>query len=201
MLPHTTYCALVLFAGLSATVQAATVDYQLEPTHVDMLFSVNHLGFSWKHGSFRQLSGTLSYDAQHPEASRVAITIRADSIDTGHAARDSDLKSDHFFDVQKFPEIRFQSTKIERDASRGFVVWGELTLHGVTAPIKLQVRMNGVGQNRFDHKPTIGFSGVGQLKRSDFGMSGFLPAVGDQVKIEFDIEFNRNADAGSGGPP
>jgi polyisoprenoid-binding protein YceI len=188
-------CALLASAAIGATVQAAALDYQLEKTHVDVLFAVNHLGFSWKHGSFRGVSGSLSYDAQHPQASRVAITIEADTIDTGHVARDTDLKGEQFLDAQKFPEIKFHSTKIQRDVGGGFTVWGDLSLHGVTRQVELQVKINGAGQNPFDHKATIGFSAIGHLNRSDFGVRGFLPAIGDLVRFEIDVEFSREAKA------
>jgi polyisoprenoid-binding protein YceI len=183
----------VVVGLLSLPAGAAPQTYQLEPTHVDVLFAVNHLGFSWKHGSFRAIAGTLEFDADHPEASKVHMTIQVDSIDTALIARDTDLKSPKFFDVAKFPEIEFTSTAITKTGTDMFRVAGNLTMHGVTQPIELQATLNGTGANPFDHKPTIGFSVTGTLKRSDFGISQLAGAIGDLVKITADAEFNQPA--------
>ncbi len=177
--------------GFSAV--AAPQTYQLEPTHVDVLFSINHLGFSSKHGLFRAVAGTLLYDADQPEASRVTIIIKTDSIDTSFAARDADLKREKFFDTMRFPTMEFKSTKITRTGADTFHVVGDLTLRGVTKPLGLDVKLNGAGKNPFDQKPTVGFSLSGTLKRSDFGVSGYLPAIGDLVAITADAEFNQAA--------
>jgi polyisoprenoid-binding protein YceI len=174
---------------------AAPETYQLEPTHVDVLFAINHLGFSMKHGSFRAIAGTLAFDKDHPEASEVTITIKADSVDTSFAARDTDLKGEKFLDAAKFPEIRFHSTRITALGAGRFRVAGDLTLHGVTRPIELDARLNGVGPNPFDKKPTVGVSVTGSLKRSDFGMGFLTPMIGDEVTIAADAEFNQPAPA------
>ena len=183
------FCCGLLSFSANATPQT----YQLEPTHVDVLFSINHLGFSSKHGLFRAVAGTLIYDADHPEASHVTITIKTDSVDTSFAARDTDLKSDKFFDAMKFPTMEFKSTNIIRTGGDSFRVVGDLTLHGVTKPITLEAKLNGAGKNPFDQKPTVGFSLSGTLKRSDFGISEYLPAIGDLVTLTADAEFNQAA--------
>jgi len=182
---------LVFLASLPAGASPET--YQLEPTHVDVLFAIDHLGFSSKHGSFRAVAGTLSFDAEHPEASQVSITIKTDSIDTALAKRDTDLKGEGFFDAAKYPEIEFTSTAVKKTGANTFKVVGNLKLHGVTQPIELQAKLNGVGKNPFDNKPTVGFSVSGSLKRSDFGITTFLPALGDLVSITADAEFNQPA--------
>ena len=187
----TTLGLTVFYVLASQAASAGPQTYQLEPTHVDLLFAINHLGFSWKHGSFRALTGTLSFDADHPEASQVTIAIKADSIDTAFAPRDKDLKGEHFLDTAKFPDIEFHSTRITRSGADAFTVVGDLTLHGVTRPIELQAKLNGVGANPFDKKPTVGFSVSGSLKRSDFGISALMPAIGDVVTITADAEFNQ----------
>ena len=176
-------------ASLSAGASPQT--YQIVPAHVGVLFAIDHLGFSLQHGSFRAVAGTLSFDADHPEASQVSISIKTDSIDTAHAQRDADLKSEGFLDAVKYPEIEFTSTAITTTGPNTFKVVGNLKLHGVTLPIELQAKLNGVGKNPFDNKPTIGFSVSGSLKRSDFGVSRLMPAVGDLVTITIDAEFNQ----------
>lgn len=179
-----------LIALGSASTALATETYQLEKTHADLLFSIDHAGFTQKHGSFRDFSGTLQYDAAKPENSKVEITVKTASLDTALPARDKDLTSDNFLDVAKYPEMRFVSTKVVSGPNQELRIEGDLTLHGVTKPITLQAKLNKVGPNPFDKRPTLGFSAGGSLKRSDFGMSRAIPLIGDVVTITLDVEFN-----------
>jgi polyisoprenoid-binding protein YceI len=190
---------LILAAvSLAPQVDAASLDYHLEKTHVDVLFAIDHLGFTQKHGSFRDVDGTLTCDPQDIAACQVEIVVRTQSIDTALEARDNDLKGDKFLDVAKYPEMRFVSRKVSRAGTNGLRVEGELTLHGVTKPLILDATLNKVGPNPFDKKPTLGFSAHGTLKRSDFGISFMIPMIGDEVTITIDAEFNRPAaNAGS----
>jgi polyisoprenoid-binding protein YceI len=181
--------ALIVALGAASSASAAET-YQLEKTHVDLLFSINHIGFTEKHGSFRQLEATLQYDAQHPEKSQVDVTVKTDSLDTGFAARDQDVKSDKFLDVAKFPEMHFASTKVTPGANGALLVEGNLTLHGVAKPLTLHATLNKSAPNPFDKKPTLGFSATGSLKRSDFGITTYLPMIGDDITITIDAEFN-----------
>lgn len=180
-----------LVLGGTASSVALAETYQLEKTHVDLLFSINHAGFTEKHGSFRELDATLDYDAGKPGNSRVTVTVKTASVDTALPARDADLKGERFLDVQKYPEMRFVSTRVTPGANESLRIEGNLTLHGVTKPLTLQARLNKAGPNPFDKKPTLGFSATGSLKRSDFGMSSYLPMIGDDVTLTIDAEFNR----------
>jgi polyisoprenoid-binding protein YceI len=171
-------------------VYAASADYQLVTSHADLVFEVNHLGFSNKHGLFREFAGTLKFDADHPEHSQVDITVQADSIDTGHTVRDTELKGAKFFDSAKFPQIHFVSTRLTPDGEQRWKVEGQLTMHGITHPLELKATLNKVGANAFDKKPTVGFSASGVLKRSDYGISTLVPAIADEVRISVDAEFN-----------
>jgi polyisoprenoid-binding protein YceI len=186
--------SVLLAAGLALAVvradDAADV-YKLEKTHVDLLFSVSHLGFTQKHGSFRDLDATLQCRPEQIEACHVEVVVRADSIDTGVEARDKDLRSDRFFDTAKYPDIRYVSRKVTRGGSNGLRIEGDLTLHGITKPLTLDATFNKLAPNPFDQRPTLGFSAHGALKRSDFGVSGLLPMIGDDVTIVIDAEFNR----------
>lgn len=181
---------LALVLGLVCPALAAET-YQLEKTHVDLLFSINHAGFTEKHGSFRELDATLRYDGEHPENSQVDVTVKMGSVDTGFPARDTDLKSDKFFDAAKYPEMHFVSTKVTREPDQTLRIDGELTLHGVTKPLTLHAKLNKAAPNPFDKRPTVGFSATGSLKRSDFGISTYLPMIGDGVTLTIDAEFNR----------
>ena len=175
----------------AASAQAAPETYQLEKTHVDLLFAINHAGFTHKHGSFRELDATLVYDAQKPEASHVEVTVKTDSLDTAFAARDKDVKGPQFLDTQKFPEMTFRSTRVTRTGEQTLKVEGNLTLHGVTRPLVLEAQLNQLGPSPFDKRPTVGFSASGALRRSDFGIDRFVPLIGDEVTISIDAEFNQ----------
>jgi polyisoprenoid-binding protein YceI len=179
--------------ALALTLAAHTVaaeTYRLEKTHADLLFGINHAGFTEKHGSFRDLDATLQYDAHKPEDSHVTVVVKTDSVDTGYAARDADLKGEKFLDVAKYPEMRFVSTKVTPEADQTLRIDGELTLHGVTRPLTLHAKLNKAAPNPFDKRPTVGFSATGTLKRSDFGISTYVPIIGDDVSITIDAEFN-----------
>jgi polyisoprenoid-binding protein YceI len=181
---------LVLAAG-AASAAPASETYQLEKTHVDLLFAISHAGFTQKHGSFRELDSTLRYDAQHPEQSQITVTVKTDSIDTGFPARDTDLKSDKFLDVARYPDMKFVSTRVRVESDGSLSIEGQLTLHGVTKPLTLHAKLNKAAPNPFDKRPTLGFSATGALKRSDFGVATYIPMIGDDVTIAIDAEFNR----------
>jgi polyisoprenoid-binding protein YceI len=185
----------LLIAGLAFTALARADGepdvYKVEKTHVDLLFSVSHLGFTQKHGSFRDLDATLTCRPERIEACKVEVVVRADAIDTGDEARDKDLRSERFFDTAKYPDIRFVSRKVTHNGMTGLTIEGDLTMHGVTKPLSLDATFNKLAPNPFDQRPTLGFSAHGTLKRSDFGITGLLPMIGDEVSIVIDAEFNR----------
>lgn len=187
---------LALSVGLlalgSLTHSWAAQLYRLEKTHVDLLFTIDHAGFSQKHGSFRTMDATLQYETQRPEQSQIAVTVETASLDTGDAARDRDVKGDQFLDVVKFPQMRFVSTKVTPGPDHALLVEGNLTLHGVTKPLTLHAKLNKAAPSPFDKRPTLGFSATGSLKRSDFGITTYLPLIGDVVNIEIDAEFKQN---------
>ena len=180
--------ALVALSVSSSVFAAET--YQIEKSHADLLFSIDHAGFTQKHGSFRDFEGSLQYDAAKPESSKVEVTVKTDSLDTALPARDKDVKGEMFLDTAKYPEMRFVSTKVVPGANQELRIEGNLTLHGVTKPITLNAKLNKAGPNPFDKRPTLGFTATGSLKRSDFGITNFVPVVGDVVTITLDMEFN-----------
>src|SRR3954453_11947146 len=156
---HPTFAVPVAILALGATSNSiAAQPYQLEKTHVDLLFSINHAGFTQKHGSFRNLDASLQYDAQRPENSQITVTVETASLDTGNLDRDRDVKSDKFLDVAKFPQMRFVSTKVTPGPNQTLLVEGTLTLHGITKPLSLQATLNKAAPNPFDKRPTLGFS-------------------------------------------
>lgn len=181
--------ALIALGATSSSFAAET--YRIEKTHADLLFSIDHAGFTQKHGCFRDFDGTLQYDAAKPENSKVEVTAKTASIDTMLEVRDKELRGEMFLDSAKYPEMHFVSTKVVPGANQELRVEGILTLHGVTKPITLNAKLNKAAPNPFDKRPTLGFTATGSLKRSDFGMTNFIPVVGDEVMLKMEVEFNR----------
>src|SRR5262245_30489314 len=132
---HRFLLPVALVALGSASASAAAETYQLEKTHADLLFSIDHAGFTQKHGSFRDFDGTLQYDAAKPEYSKVEITVKTSSLDTALPARDKDVMGEGFLDAAKYPEMHFVSTRVIPGSNQELRIEGDLTLHGVTKPI------------------------------------------------------------------
>ena len=178
---------------LAAATQAQTTIWQLDPAHSNAQFSVRHLGISNVQGEFTKLTGTVQLDDQDISKSTVNATIDVNSLDTRVQNRDNDLKSDHFFDVGKFPTITFQSTKIVSTGEGTAKMTGNLTLHGVTKEVTFDVTgptkvIQVMGTRR-------GASATTKINRQDFGMvfmSNAMPGgdqmIGDTVTITLDIE-------------
>jgi polyisoprenoid-binding protein YceI len=168
---------------------AAPVSYEINKDHVDVTFTISHAGFSMKHGSFADVSGTLQLDADHIEASSVDVSVGMKSIYTSNARRDEDLQGARFLDTVQFPTMHFVSTKVTRVDPANLDVTGNLTLHGITRPLVLHARINMIGKSPFGGVQAAGFMAVGALKRSDFGMKTMIPLIGDDVAIVIDTEF------------
>ena len=187
-------CGRAVVACLGMTAGSANAEvhaYQLEPSHADVLFAVDHVGFSLKHGCFRDIKGNMTFSAGQPERSQVSITIGADSVDTADPQRDSELRGANFFDVVRYPSIRFDSSRIIGAGNEAYRVEGLLTMHGVTKAITLEARINKVGNNPFSRKPTVGFTAIGTVRRSDFAIGRWVPMIGDEVFITIDVEFSQ----------
>lgn len=168
-----------------ATVPAGR--YELDGTHSQVIASVDHMGFSSTLVYFKTVSGSLNYDPAKPEASTVDVSINPASLDTGHAERDDRLRGPMFFDVAQFPAATYKGTSLRKIDANHATVNGVLTLHGVSKPVALDVTFNGVGKGMMGDA-RIGLSARATFKRSDFGMSGFSPVVGDTVNLVIEIE-------------
>jgi polyisoprenoid-binding protein YceI len=179
-----------LLAG-AATSKAA--DYTIDPTHSHVLFTIDHLGFAKMVGLFSDFSGNISFDANNVPASKVNVTIKADSLQTQLAARDKDLKGADWFNVTEFPEMTFVGTDFAKKDDHTGTLTGKLTLHGITKPVTLNVVVNKVGQNPLDKIDSAGFSARGTFKRSDFGMKTYLGAIGDDVDLIIEIEAKKKS--------
>lgn len=170
--------------------------YEIDPTHSAVHFSVRHLMVSNVRGEFTKLSGTLKFDPQNPASSSVEASIDANSISTRDQQRDGHLKSGDFLDTEKFPTMTFRSKKVEVQSGGGKVT-GDLTIHGVTREITLEVEGPSPEMKDPWGKQRIGASASTKLSRKEFGLTwnAALEAggvmVGDEVKINIDVEFVR----------
>jgi polyisoprenoid-binding protein YceI len=187
----TSACALAFNAPSTSLTATPSGAYEIDASHTSVLFGISHLGFSNYHGRFNTVSGDLNFDPKDPQKSKVNITIDIASIDTNHAELEGKLKGADWFDAAKFPTATFTSTKVEKLSATTGKVTGDLTLHGVTKPLTLDVTFNGAADNPFSKKHTLGFSAKGSIKRSDFGISQHIPAVGDEVALSIEAEMQK----------
>lgn len=158
-------------------------DYVLEDTHGYITFSYSHLGFSTPQVGFNSFDLTLAADAKNPEASALAVTIDATSIDSRVAEFDEHLNGADYFDTAKHPQITFASTAIKRTGEATFDVVGDLTIKGVTKPVTLAATINKAATHPMRRVPAIGISATGTVLRSDWGLGKYAPAVGDEVTL------------------
>jgi polyisoprenoid-binding protein YceI len=178
-------------------VETGIQTWALDASHSSVGFSVKHLMISTVRGEFTKLEGSLQLDRQHLDNSNVQITIAADSVSSRDDKRDAHLKSADFFDVEKYPEVTFRSTRFEQKSEDEILVRGDLTMHGITREVTLTVE----GPTDELRDPwggrRIGFSGKTKINRKDFGLNwnvaleagGVL--VGEDVTLTFDAEFVR----------
>jgi polyisoprenoid-binding protein YceI len=165
---------------------AATDTFDLDATHTYPSFEINHLGFSVMRGAFTATTGTLSYDQQAHTGS-IKATIDVASIATGFAKRDEHLRSKDFFNVEKFPTMTFAADNFTLQADKPVTVAGSLTLLGVTKPVSLSVQATQCGK-RMGQDYVCGAMVSTTIKRSDWGMNTYVPYIGDDVKIQVEVE-------------
>ena len=182
-----------LLAGTMLCATAFATDYTIDSSHSQVSFKIKHMGISTVSGYFEKFDGTFSYNPAKVGDSKASTTIMASSVNTNEPKRDAHLKSPDFFDAEKIPNITFTSTGVKAVDETHLQINGDLTLHGVTKPVVLDAEFGGtvkdpMGNNR------AAFTATTKINRKDFGMvfnkildNGGL-AVGDEVKIEIDVE-------------
>jgi polyisoprenoid-binding protein YceI len=181
---------LSTFAGiatLAVSITANAETYKLDPAHTYPYFSISHLGFSTMRGRFNNTSGTISLDKAKASGS-VDIEIDVGSIDTAFEKRDQHLRSPDFFNAAEFPKMTYKSTKVTIKKDNTAVVEGNLTMHGVTKPVTLNVDKITCGANPMNKKEMCGFNASTVIKRSEFGINYGLPAIGDEVTLSIEAE-------------
>jgi polyisoprenoid-binding protein YceI len=170
----------------------ASQSWNIDTTHSGINFSVRHMVIARVRGAFRRFSGAIALDAQDVTASSVSVSIEAASVDTGVEQRDGHLRSADFFDVEKYPALTFQSTKVEKGGS-GLRVTGDLTIRDVTRQVVLDVEQLGTGKDPWGNL-RVAFAARGSLDRRDFGLTwnqaleagGVL--VGERIELELEVQ-------------
>ncbi len=182
--------ALVFALALSLATAATAQDgsWQIDPNHSSAQFSVRHLGISTVRGDFTKVSGSAKFDPADPSKTSLEATIDANSVDTRVSMRDNDIRSPNFLDVQKFPTITFRSKQVKASGEGKLQITGDLTIHGVTKEVTLDV--DGPTAPMKDPRGTthIGASASTKINRRDFGVNGAPAMAGDDVSITIDAE-------------
>jgi polyisoprenoid-binding protein YceI len=167
-------------------------DWQLDPYHTQVEFSAKHLGMMTVRGHFADVSASGDIDPDHPESSSVDVTIRTDSIRTNHEARDNDLRSSNFLEVQQFPIITFKSTSVESAGQDRYTVAGDLTIKGTTRAVVLQLQRYGeFNDPMMGHR--IAYGATAQINRKDYGLNFNMVldgkfVVSDEIQINIEGE-------------
>ncbi len=183
----------LLLPAAPARAQAQKVDVDLE--HVAVTWTVSHGGFSLVMGQFRQINkAEMTFDRKDPAASKISVEIEAASIDSNHPYRDNWIRSEAELDVWKHRTITFESTKIEKTGENTGKMIGNLTMHGVTHPVTMDVTYNKSGLHLSKKYTIDGFTAKGKLKRTDFGMKAFIPWIGEEVEFVIQLESKRPND-------
>jgi polyisoprenoid-binding protein YceI len=180
--------SLALGALLTASpLYAAEYVIDTEGAHASILFRVNHLGFSWVTGRMENFNGTFNYDAADPNSASVSINIDAASVNTSQAERDKHLRSAEFLDVSTYPEITFVSTSYKTNGDGSGVLKGDLSLHGTTKPVTIDVTRVGEGDDPWGGY-RAGFQGTAELKLKEFGVDYNLGPMAETIYMDFNIE-------------
>lgn len=177
----------LIAAALLAAPACAADNYTVDPNHTWPVFEVNHLGFSTQRGRFNSSSGKITLDTAAKKGS-VELVIETASLDMGFDKWDEHMKSDEFFNVKFFPTMRFVSDRLVFDGDKVVAAEGSFTLLGVTKPLTLTVSNFRCAPHPMLKKPACGADITATLKRSEFGMTKFVPAVSDEVKISVPVE-------------
>jgi polyisoprenoid-binding protein YceI len=172
----------------AATAGASPVTYTFDTTHSRVAFYVNHFGFSSSVGEFKVGEGTFAFDADDWPKSTVGVAIPVASLELGDAKWNTHILSADFLESARYPEISFTSRRVEKtDATHG-KLYGDLTIHGVTHPVVLDLRVNKVGEHPLRKTQAAGFTATTMVRRSEFGVAAYVPAVADEVEVRIEIE-------------
>jgi len=180
--------SMALVGAAQADEHSGTYAFDKKGAHQFVTFKISHLGYSWLYGRFNDFDGEFVYDAENPENSSVSVTVDTTSLDSNHAERDKHLRSDDFLNVSEFPEATFTSTRVEVDEEGEADIIGDLTLHGVTKEVTLDVEMLGHGEDPWGGY-RMGFEAETEFNLDDFGISyEKLGEVSRKVELIISVE-------------
>lgn len=176
------------------------MNWQIDYAHSEINFAVRHMMISKVRGGFNEWTGTVDFDPENPTNTTVDVTVQLASVDTGEQQRDDHLRSPDFFDVATYPEMRFKSTKVEQDDVNEGLLYGELTIRGITKPVILDVEYAGQAKSPWG-TTNAGFSATASINRKDWGLTwnqaletgGVL--VGDKINIAIELELIQQTEA------
>ena len=169
--------------------------YTLDKDHASLVFKINHLGFSTYVGRFNALDASLDFDPEKIPDSKLQVIVDMSSIDVNNPKFAEDLRGSDWLDVAKYPQAVFKTTRfVESKDKNSFKYEGDLTFHGVTKPVTLDVQFHGGGRNFLTRKFTLGFSASATFKRSEFGADNMVSfGVGDDIELEVNAEFQKTS--------
>ncbi|MCH9296510.1 YceI family protein [Pantoea allii] len=176
-------------AGLllgSLTANAADYKIDKEGQHAFVQFRIQHLGYSWLYGTFKDFDGSFSFDANNPSSDKVDVTINTNSVDTNHAERDKHIRGPEFLNVAKHPTATFKSTAVKKEGDK-LAVTGDLTLNGVTKPVTLEAKMMGEGKDPWGGY-RAGFEAEGEIALKDFNITQDLGPASQKVELIISVE-------------
>ena len=170
-----TVAAVTLFAAFAPRAAAAE-QYQIDPIHSVIIFKIKHMDVGYFYGRFNSPQGNFTFDEANPAASSFQAQVKAADFDSGNTKRDDHVRGPDFLSAKEFPTVGFRSTSVESAGTGRYKVAGQLTLHGVTKPVTMSLEKTGANKDR------VGFEGVMDIKRSDFGMKG-VQGVSDEIRL------------------
>jgi polyisoprenoid-binding protein YceI len=188
---HATFLRAGLLAAalaFAAPAALAADPYVIDPNHTQVLFTYTHMGYSHISGHFDTVEGDFLFDPKDPTKSSIQVNVPINTVSVGMKALDDELRSPMFFDPDKFPTATFQSRTVTSTGKDKLAVAGDLTIHGVTKPVTFDVTINKVGMHPMKGVPAVGLDATATVKRSDFGVSKFVPNVSDEVVLHITME-------------
>ncbi len=187
-LPSLMFAAALIAATCGQSAVAVPTAYTVDTVHSRATFFVNHLGFSNSVGQFHVADAVVRFDEQDWSQSSVDVRLPVQSLDLGDAKWQTHILGADFLDSSDYPDIHFVSTTVESTAPGQGRLHGNLTLHGVTRPVVLDLRLNRAGEHPMRKTPAVGFTATTVVRRSEFGVAAYMPAVADDLEVRIEIE-------------
>jgi polyisoprenoid-binding protein YceI len=184
------FASVPVFAADGAKALGAE-KYDIDASHSEVVFGWNHFGFSNPTARFDKIEGSVLLDKADLTKSSISVSLPLESLDTRVAKLDEALKSPDFFDAAKYPTITFKSTKVEKAGENGLKITGDLTIHGVTRPVTLDAKVNKIGIFEIPgviKAQAAGFDATTVIRRSDFGVTKYVPAVSDEIPVRITLD-------------